>query len=350
MSETETFAEIGTSLRLLHPAVSPTLKSMTNFNDLAALATEWHFALPPRIRAYLNQRGISEEIVDLHLLGWTGFRIAIPVFDRHGSISFFKLAKDPADPTLSPKMLASPGSSVELYGWERVKAKPCRIVICEGEFDRLVLESRGVAAVTSTGGASIFRPEWAEAFQEIPEVVVCFDRDDAGRAGALKVARLIPQARIAELPKEVGEGGDVTDFFVRLDKDVHEFLALLDEAEAPPETPAEDRPERSPIPRDPDAVDRIARLKTAVPIASVIETYVDLRLSRDTLRGRCPFHDDATPSFVVYPKTQTFHCFGCQKHGDVITFLMSIASLTFPQAVEALEQLSRHERGGDAGR
>lgn len=323
---------------------------MTNFNDLAAVATKWHLALPPRLRAYLNKRGITDEVIDLHLLGWTGVRISIPIFDRHGILSFFKLAKDPADPTPLPKMLASSGSSVDLYGWERVKAKPCRIVICEGEFDRLVLESRGIAAVTSTGGAGVFRAEWAEAFQEIPEVVVCFDRDEAGRAGALKVARLIPQARIAELPEDVGEGGDVTDFFVRLGKDVREFLALLNGAKSPPEIPTEDRPERVSAPRDPEAADRIARLKTAVPIASVVETYVDLRLSRDTLRGRCPFHDDSTPSFVVYPKTQTFHCFGCQKHGDVITFLMSIANLTFLQAVEALGQLSRHEGGGDARR
>jgi DNA primase len=321
---------------------------MTNFNDLVALATEWHLALPPRLRAYLKERGITDEVIDLHLLGWTGFRIAIPIFDRHGTLSFFKLAKDPADPTPSPKMLASPGSSADLYGWERVKAKPCRIVICEGEFDRLVLESRGIAAVTSTGGASVFHPEWAEAFSEIPEVVICFDRDEAGRAGALKVARLIPQARIAELPEDVGEGGDVTDFFVRLGREVRDFLALLDGAESLPGIPTEDHPERTPAPRDPEAADRIARLKSAVPIVSVVETYVDLRPSRGTLRGRCPFHDDSTPSFVVYPRTQSFHCFGCQKHGDVLTFLMAIANLTFPQAVEALERLSHHEGGSDA--
>jgi len=323
---------------------------MTQFNDLVALATEWHLTLPPRIRTYLNKRGITDQVIDLHLLGWTGIRISLPVFNRHGTLSFFKLAKDPVDPAPLPKMLATPGSSVELYGWERVNAKPCRIVICEGEYDRLVLESHGIAAVTSTGGAGIFRPEWADAFAEIPEVVVCFDRDEAGRAGALKVARLIPQARIAELPEDVGEGGDVTDFFVRLGKDVGEFLALIDRAETPSEIPTEDSSKRSPVQRAPEAADRIARLKTAVPIASVIETYVDLRVASDTLRGLCPFHDDSTPSFVVYPKTQTFHCFGCQKHGDVITFLMSIASLTFPQAVEALEQLSRHEGESDARR
>jgi DNA primase len=319
---------------------------MTTFNDFLALASAYHEALPPRIRNYLNGRGISGEVIDLHQLGWTGQRISIPIFNREGTLTFFKLAKDPDDKTDSPKMLASPGASADLYGWERVKAKPCRIVICEGEFDRLVLESRGLAAVTSTGGAGVFREEWAEAFAEIPEVCVCFDRDEAGRAGALKVARLIPHAKLVELPEEVGDGGDVTDFFVCLGRSTEDFLQLLDQAQpAPPQAQA---PSAAFTPtangyRSPFS-DRVARLKSMVPIVNVVASYVDLRPMSGHFRGHCPFHDDGTPSFVVYPKTGTFHCFGCQKHGDVITFLMTIANLTFLQAVEALDRLSHHDR------
>src|SRR5947209_6908955 len=135
------------------------------------LACEYHRNLPAHVREYLQQvRGISREIVDLHLLGWNGSRITIPIFGRTGTLAFFKLAKDPEDKTDSPKMLASPGAHAELYGWQRVLAKPEQIIICEGEFDRLVLESRGLAAVTSTGGALTFRPEWVEGFHEIPTI------------------------------------------------------------------------------------------------------------------------------------------------------------------------------------
>jgi DNA primase len=49
-------------------------------------------------------------------------------------------------------MLATPGAHAEFYGWERALANPEQIIVCEGEFDGLVLESDGFATVTSTGG------------------------------------------------------------------------------------------------------------------------------------------------------------------------------------------------------
>src|SRR2546427_480210 len=199
--------------------------------DGLALAHEYHRNLSPHVREYLQQaRGISPEVIDLHLLGWNGSRIAIPIFDRASQFAFFKLAKGPNDQTASPKMLATPGAHAELYDWQRVLAKPEQIIICEGEFDRLALESRGFAAVTSTGGALTFRPEWAEALREIPTIYICFDNDAAGRAGAERVARLIPQARLVRLPDEVGEGGDVTDYFVRLGNSPEEFVRLIQAA------------------------------------------------------------------------------------------------------------------------
>jgi hypothetical protein len=67
-------------------------------------------------------------------------------------------------------MVASRGSHVDLYG-EVLRLQPKRVVICEGEFDRLVLEANGFEAVTSTGGAATFRAEWADAFDEIPKCI-----------------------------------------------------------------------------------------------------------------------------------------------------------------------------------
>ena len=121
------------------------------------LAQEYHRVLPQRIRDYLREvRGISDAVIDRYFLGWNGSRITIPIFDRQGESAFFKLAKDPEDKSHSPKMLAISGAHAALYGWERVLACPEQIIICEGEFDRLVLESHGFAAVTSTGGAVTF--------------------------------------------------------------------------------------------------------------------------------------------------------------------------------------------------
>ena len=296
-----------------------------------------------RIRDYVNHRGITDAVVDLHQLGWNGERITIPIFDRDGRLSFFKLAKDPADTKPGPKMISPPGTTAELYGWERVRTKPCRIVICEGEFDRLVLETHGLAAVTSTGGAGVFRTEWAEAFAGIPEVYVCFDRDEAGRKGALHVARIIPQAQIVELPEEVGVGGDVTDYFVRLGRTREDFLELLKTASsAGSEKPAERRSPQMPrAAREGDAEAR--RLKSLVRLEEVVAARVPLRPSGATLMGRCPFHDDRSPSFTVYPLTQTFHCFGCGAHGDVIEFLMRSEGLTFSEALRVIRDLAKED-------
>lgn len=287
------------------------------------------------MRRYLNDRGIHDEIIGLHSLGWDGQRIAIPIFDLNGQFAYFKLAKDPEDLTGSPKMLVPPGAETELYGWERLRARPGRIIICEGEFDRLVLEGQGFAAVTSTGGAGVFRPEWAEAFNEIPEVYICFDRDIAGRRGAERVAHLIPHARVVELPFEVGPGGDITDYFARLGKTREDFLQLLTQAHSVPPEPA--RPEPT-APRDPEQGREVRDLKAKVRIEQIIAEYVELRPAGQALRGVCPFHEDRVPSFVVYPEGQRFYCFGCGEHGDVLTFLMRREGVGFREALAMLQQ------------
>jgi DNA primase len=311
---------------------------MSQEHDLGEIAQRYHDQLPSRIRRYLLDRGISDALIDLHLLGWNGWRITIPIFDREGRVTFFKLARDPEGPRGDPKMLASRGSRLELYGWERVLRKPPRIVICEGEFDRLVLEAHGLPAVTSTGGAGTFREEWVEAFAPISEVFVCFDRDQAGRKGALRVARFMPQAKIVDLPVEIGEGGDVTDFFVRFGRSRDQFVALLEQAAPAPPASAllpSASPKRS-ASVDPELRDRIDSLKRACPIERVIGQRIPLTRSGSTWRGLCPFHEDHRPSLTVYSEQGAFHCYGCGMHGDAITFIREYEHLSFTDALEAL--------------
>src|SRR5262249_32738383 len=210
---------------------------MTNQNNLAELARKFHNDLPDRIRVYLHGRGIPDEMIDLNLIGWNGWRITIPIFNCDGEIAFFKQAKDPEDKNDGPKMIAWPKGHLELYGRGNLKDNASQIIICEGEFDRLVLEANGFTAVTSTGGARAFKKDWAREFESIPDVLICFDNDEPGRNGALRVGRVIPHARIVELPQEVGESGDVTDFFVRLGRNRDDFLKLLQEAKPAPEEP-----------------------------------------------------------------------------------------------------------------
>jgi hypothetical protein len=306
-------------------------------NDLHHLALGWHRDLPERIKDYLHGRGIPDELIHRHLLGWNGERIAIPIPDERGEVAFFKFARDPENPD-GPKMYATPGSQAAIYGWETVMKDPPRIVICEGEFDRLVLEAHGFDAVTSTGGAGTFSPAWAPFFRPIREVFLCFDRDEAGREGALRAGRILPQSRIVDLPPEVGEAGDVTDFFVRLKKTPQDFETLLASAKEVPRYLPPDNLPRIPERRDFGNDDRIARLKREIPIATVVERFIELRPSGFNLSARCPFHTDREPSFVVFPRTNTFHCFGCRAGGDAISFLRLSMGLSFPEALDALEK------------
>jgi len=316
-------------------------------SDLRSVAIAYHRALPDRIRVYLNGRGVPDTLIQLHQLGWDGRRITIPIFNREGALVFFKFAKDPESAIPGPKMLTSHGACVELYGWERILAKPCRLIICEGEFDRFVLEAHGFAAVTSTGGAATFRPDWASEISSIPDVFLCFDRDDAGRRGAGRVGQLLPRARIVTLPEEVGQGGDITDYFVRLGRTRDDFERLLATAAPVPPAPAALPVRASRLgARSPSGFrNRIAAVKATVPIAEVAERYILLRSSGANLRGRCLFHEDHDPSFVVYPESSRFHCFGCGQHGDVITLFMAMERVPFRQALDALEGLAHdHEQ------
>ncbi len=310
--------------------------------DHHSTALGFHRRLPARIRTYLMEtRGLSDDVIHRFLLGWNGFRTTIPVRNREGALVSFRLARDPED-RMSPKMMSTPGSRVALYGEEFFQHQPERIVICEGEFDRLVLETKGFHAVTSTGGAGAFPEEWARFFFGIPEVYVCFDRDDAGKQGALRVAHLVQHARIVTLPEEVGDKGDLTDYFVRLKRTAADFEALLRQAEPLSEERTLKSMPPSPYPAlSPSGYKRVQGAKKRVPIAEVVGAYVKLQAAGRVLMGRCPFHDDRRPSLAVFPFTDTYHCFACGAHGDQIAFLRAKEGLGFLAALDRLEKWPR---------
>src|SRR5690242_19274642 len=82
--------------------------------------------------------------------------------------------------------------------------------------------------------------------------------------------------------------------------------------------------------------DVITQIRDAADIVAVIGQHVQLRKAGRNWKGLCPFHGEKTPSFNVSPDKGFFHCFGCQKHGDVFTFVMELEGKRF---VEAAEQL-----------
>jgi DNA primase len=82
--------------------------------------------------------------------------------------------------------------------------------------------------------------------------------------------------------------------------------------------------------------DSIERVRAAADIVEVVQGYTELRRSGARFMGRCPFHDERTPSFSVDPSAKLYHCFGCQAGGDVFTFIQEKEGVEFRDAVEFL--------------
>mgnify|MGYP002562874095 CR=1 FL=1 len=80
----------------------------------------------------------------------------------------------------------------------------------------------------------------------------------------------------------------------------------------------------------------IQQLKQYSDIEQIVSSYVPLKKHGRYLSGLCPFHSEKTPSFYVYPQTQSFYCFGCGAGGDVITFVRQIENLEYMEAVRFL--------------
>src|ERR1051325_10006565 len=78
------------------------------------------------------------------------------------------------------------------------------------------------------------------------------------------------------------------------------------------------------------------QIRAANDIVDVIGSYLPLKRSGANFMALCPFHKEKTPSFNVNPHLQIFKCFGCQKGGDVFTFIMEYESVDFPEALKRL--------------
>ncbi len=80
----------------------------------------------------------------------------------------------------------------------------------------------------------------------------------------------------------------------------------------------------------------LTELRSRADIETIISSYVNIKRAGRISKGLCPFHGEKTPSFTVYPDTQSYFCFGCGNGGDVVTFIKNIENLDYLDAVKFL--------------
>jgi DNA primase len=82
--------------------------------------------------------------------------------------------------------------------------------------------------------------------------------------------------------------------------------------------------------------DSIEALKARLDVVDVVGSYIELKKAGGNFKAPCPFHDEKSPSFVVSPQKQIYHCFGCGAGGDAVKFVMEYEKLNYPEALEKL--------------
>lgn len=83
----------------------------------------------------------------------------------------------------------------------------------------------------------------------------------------------------------------------------------------------------------------LERLKEQADIVTIISSYIELRRSGSNFSACCPFHNEKTPSFIVSPARNSYHCYGCGVGGDCISFVMEYEHLNFHQSVEKIAEM-----------
>lgn len=171
-----------------------------------------------RMKYLRVKRGIDDVELIKHLrLGYDRRRqrYTIPIFDEAGELANVRMYKPNAQ---GPNKMISWGKgwgNGRIYGHDTLSEFDT-ILLCEGEWDRIVALQNGLNAVTDTAGAKVFKPEWAKFFKG-KNVYIAYDEDETGKRGAQRVRRVLED--VAEsiygvtLDLDV-KGGDVTDFFL----------------------------------------------------------------------------------------------------------------------------------------
>ena len=293
---------------------------------------------------WLNTNKITTQVQEDFNISFTE-DIVFPVHDLNGDFSFNKYRRNPLDDT-KPKYWYDKGGKVTLYGWHKAKDSKT-ILICEGEKDCLVAWSHNIPAVTSTGGALSFQEDWAELFRD-KEVIICFDNDEAGANGTIKVLKYVPQAKVLFIPDRANMK-DISDYVVN-GGDLHSLIKTAKRLNTL-EAVSDDKSRRLALYQSIYFHNAFIKEHTKVNLEiSKVKTFSDDKVTNakaypmtkimkfESNKARCPYHKEKSGSFTYFPKDNRCYCFGCGKSADAIDLYMKLHDCSF---VEAVKQLNK---------
>lgn len=316
-----------------------------------------------------EERHISLQVIEESGLFMNYADLSIPVRDIDGKLLFYKHRRSfKTDKGI--KYRYDKGAKAALFGAETLKEILIgSTVICtESELDSLSLRSIGYNAVSTTGGAGTWREEW-NALLDGFNIVILYDADKAGILGAIRVASMVPNAKIAWLPVQYGKDptevihsgnidslkrsiDDAKMYYVPSQNDTLRLEALkrlqkvllnerrdclADSSKTPfhidivlswveEEIEGEKKIERT-VNKGVDMGTEIERART-FPIKNLI------KVRKDGF-AICLFHKEKTPSMKVY--TDHAYCFGsCSKRYDAIDIFMQINGCSFKEAIKQM--------------
>lgn len=331
--------------------------------------------MPTDILEYLKARAISEDVIEMNSIGWDGNRIVIPVYDRFGNFLFNKYRRSPFSEE-GPKYTYDKGSSSALYHINVASRQKGPIIICEGELDCLVLETKGFRAITSTGGSMSFDEEWKDFFRG-EEIILFYDSDDAGQKGMVHtLVALVQKVKVVTMGQE---NKDITDFVVsggNLDEVMNEtYEVFIPELKEVPSDTKALKKKKSEIrdhidnllsqKREMDNKNKDTRFfEYLIDILSIHHEAIATRLIPHKGRNMadqnkvqraisypmqkllvfdrqgfasCPLHTEDTPSCHLMKRSNKAYCFGCSRVIGPIDIIMHNEGLTFKEAVERLQ-------------
>jgi DNA primase len=311
-----------------------------------------------------NTRMLSDEVIREAQLGEDLGRLRIPIFDMYGNELYAKLRR-PHDSEVGPKYIYETGATAALYGTNFSDLGGPNIYV-EGEMDALAMRTLGLNAFSSTGGAMTFKAEWLGMVAPDRANVICFDNDETGIKGAIKLAKLLQVGSYTWVPPMYGK--DISDLVMAVGITKAREIITDPERQVPFDLRAKNTAEfkqvvqklgnyahhmevsigqkfllqlafdyrmehkpRQKAPRHPNVENAVQNAK-----AYPIENLLPFRQRKH----KCLWHNEKTASLHLYKDNHVFCHGSCNRQFDAIDVYMKLnPGVTFIQAVEALNHL-----------